>query len=54
MINDLPSSSRVGYAPGRPRPAIALVAAACVLAGGLAMRYCVVEAGMHPLLAMAS
>ena len=38
----------------RPRPAIALVAAACVLAGGLAMRYCVVEAGMHPLLAMAS
>lgn len=38
----------------RPRPALALVAAACVLAGGLAMRYCVVEAGMHPLLAMAS
>ncbi|GKG91380.1 NrfD/PsrC family molybdoenzyme membrane anchor subunit [Gordonibacter urolithinfaciens] len=38
----------------RPRPALALVAAACVLAGGLAMRFCVVEAGMHPLLAMAS
>ena len=38
----------------RPRPVIALVAAACVLAGGLAMRFCVVEAGMHPLLAMAS
>ena len=38
----------------RPRPALALVAAACVLAGGLVMRYCVVEAGMHPLLAMAS
>ena len=38
----------------RPRPALALMAAACVLAGGLAMRYCVVEAGMHPLLAMAS
>ena len=38
----------------RPRPVIALVTAACVLAGGLIMRYCVVEAGMHPLLAMAS
>ena len=33
---------------------MALVLAACVLAGGLIMRYCVVEAGMHPLLAMAS
>lgn len=36
-----------------PLPSLALAAAACVLAGGFVMRYCVVEAGMHPLLAMA-
>ncbi|WP_080799217.1 NrfD/PsrC family molybdoenzyme membrane anchor subunit [Arabiibacter massiliensis] len=37
----------------RPMPGIALAAAACVLVGGLIMRYCVVEAGMRPLLAFA-
>ncbi len=33
-------------------PPLAIVAAACILVGGFAMRFCVVEAGMHPLLAM--
>ena len=39
----------------RPRsvcPPLAIAAAACILVGGFAMRFCVVEAGMHPLLAM--
>lgn len=34
------------------RPPLAIVVAACILVGGFAMRFCVVEAGMHPLLAM--
>lgn len=33
-------------------PPLAIAAAACILVGGFAMRFCVVEAGMHPLLAM--
>ena len=34
----------------RPLPHAALAAAACVLAGGFAMRWCVVAAGTHPAL----
>lgn len=34
----------------RPLPHAALAAAACVLAGGFAMRWCVVAAGAHPAL----
>ncbi|WP_165170847.1 NrfD/PsrC family molybdoenzyme membrane anchor subunit [Adlercreutzia sp. ZJ242] len=30
-------------------PGISLVAAACVLAGGAALRFCMVEAGIHPI-----
>lgn len=37
----------------RPMPGLALAAAACVLVGGLIMRYCIVEAGMRPVLAFA-
>lgn len=33
-----------------PLPGTALFAAACVLAGGFAMRFCVVAAGAHPVL----
>ncbi len=31
-------------------PVISLVAAACVLAGGAALRFCIVEAGIHPII----
>lgn len=34
----------------RPLPGVALFAAACVLAGGFVMRFCVVAAGAHPVL----
>lgn len=34
----------------RAMPGAALLAAACVLAGGFVMRYCVVAAGVHPVL----
>lgn len=35
----------------RSLPGVAVVAAASVLAGGFIMRFCIVQAGMHPLLA---
>ena len=38
----------------RSCPPLALTTAACVLVGGFALRYCVVEAGLHPLIAMAT
>lgn len=38
----------------RPCPPLALTTAACVLVGGFVLRYCVVEAGLHPLIAMAT
>ena len=38
----------------RSCPQVALVAAACVLVGGFLLRFCVVEAGMRPLLAFAA
>lgn len=34
----------------RPLPGVALFTAACVLAGGFVMRFCVVAAGAHPVL----
>lgn len=34
----------------RPFPGLSLVAAASVLAGGFALRWCIVQAGMHPML----
>lgn len=35
-----------------PCPPLALTTVACVLVGGFVLRYCVVEAGLHPLIAM--
>lgn len=35
----------------RPMPLVALAAAACVLIGGFVIRFCIVEAGMHPTIA---
>ena len=37
----------------RPLPLAALAAAGCALAGGFALRFCIVEAGAHPVLAAA-
>lgn len=34
----------------RPMPLLAVAAAACVLVGGFVMRFCVMGAGMHPVL----
>lgn len=42
--------ARVGHTPCR----LALAASACVLFGGFVMRFCIVEAGMHPVLAIAA
>ena len=37
----------------KPR-GLALAASACVLFGGFVMRFCIVEAGMHPVIAFAA
>lgn len=36
----------------RPRPLPVLGAAACVLTGGFILRFCIVEAGLHPVLSL--
>ena len=48
----VPLALDAAFARGRAalKPRAVLAASACVLAGGFALRYCVVEAGLHPVL----
>ena len=44
----------IGMNDSRKRPVVACVVACCVLLGGFAMRYCIITAGMHPVVMSAA